>query len=188
MREHTRLRLISESRRIYNRLVLFTAVLIAGIVLLARPETLDSPLWFGVGVTGALVSLVAIALNILLVRGLDYDDEPPPAGDVSDTLLFSEQRQPGVKLWTSDDNLIKIGLHEMSQRNWHVLHEKLHAANWYWNRQNVAEAGVFKSITAPGIFNRLTEDWRRLGMLDGRRVNGRGRSALREAGGIRMVT
>ena len=76
----------------------------------------------------------------------------------------------------------------MSQREWSHLHEKLHENNWHWNRANVAEAGVFKSITAPGVFNRLTEDWRRLGMLDGRTVNGRGRSALREAAGLWIIT
>jgi hypothetical protein len=147
---------------------------------------------FGIGITAVIVSLVAIALNIMLVRGLDYDEPTTLANDENDASAMlnfhAERRAAAVKLWTQDENQIKIGLHEMSQRDWKTLYEKLNDVDWHWNRANVAEAGVIKNITAPGVFPALTKEWRELGMLKARHVTGRGRSALREAAGIRVVT
>ena len=190
LRDSIRNRRYEESRRIYTSLVRSVCFLVPGIMLLFYPGTFDNLLLCAVGITAVIVSLVVIALNIVLMLGLKRNDSSQPlvTDDVSDALLYSEKRLPAVKLETQDGNQIRIGIFELEQWQWRKLHDSLRDAEWYWIRDNIDDAKVIKNLTAPGVFSKLTDDWRTLRILDGRYVNARGRAALREAGGITLIT
>jgi len=188
MRQSTTARLITESNRIYRALVFFTAVLVAGIILLARPATLNSPTLFSIGITAVIVSFVAIALNVLLVRGLRRCDElPPPPNDISDMMLFAEQRLAPVRLQTRDGNTMRLGRFRFTQSQWRLLAVALSDKGWRFTRRNIGAAGIFTSLTAPGIYNDIVEDMTRLGIVDNGYVTGQGREMLCEMAGTPLL-
>ena len=177
MRDNTRYR-IAESRRIYRALVWWIAVLVASVILLSFPEAQQRTPILASCITIIIVSLVAISLNILLVRGLKRNEPEPPANDASDTPLFSEQRQADMRLEVHEDSMTRLGRFRFTQSQWRLLAVALSDKGWKWTRRNIGEAGIFTSLTAPGVYGEITEDFERLGIVDNGRVTAQGRDKL----------
>ena len=92
----------------------------------------------------------------------------PPANDVSDTLLFSEQRQPNMQMESRDGNTIRLGRFKPDKGQWWQLSESLERHGWSWTRDNVEEADIFVSLS--GKYAALTEEMLRLDFVDGGRI------------------
>ena len=196
MRDRTRLKLLAESNRAMGSMITwFTVFIIAFLLLVFTVKTINQ--------TGAIIviTVISMSLGITMLYLLRYarlngmmreDGRKPPAKEDADKLLEFNvvHAEPTIRLESREDNQIKLGRYEFSQKEWRRLHDALKDADWHWNRNNVASAGVIKSITASGVFPAFQKELIRLRVLDldDRAITPGGRAVLRDAAGIRIVT
>jgi len=196
MKTRTQLDLISETNRTMGSMIVWFAVFVVSSLTYAFSVTDLSD-------AGAIVLLSSISVSSFVVvlysfrysrmNGMMREGEKkkPPQKKADDILEFrSEQKTTPVRLETSDKNQIKIGRYEYSQAEWRAIYNSLKDAGWHWNRENVAAAGVIKSITAKGVFPAFQKELVKLNVLNlaDRKITSDGRAALRCAAGVRIIT
>ena len=190
MRDRTRIELINQSNRAMNGLAAwFGIAIIALLILIIRVKALSPAAAIVVisCVTFGLFVATLFAMKYARLNGLMWQDEPP-ADDASDALLFdAEIPQPTVRLYQSDDNVIRVGQYQFTTRQWRTLAHVLKDSNWRWTRHILSKAKVIKNLTAPGIYRDMTSDFERLGIVDKGRVTINGRDAICEAAGLDVV-
>ena len=174
MRESTINRMINESRRIYRTLVWYTVILVASIVTLAHPATVENAFLFGLAIAGIIVSLVAIALNILLVNGLNRNipPSPPPVtyedvngADSMLTFNTSQRVTDGRLEDRSTPNSIGLGRFDLSRNEWRKLAVTLSNANWVWNRRLLQRTTIWEGLTSNNRYNIVTDDFEKMGAV-----------------------
>ena len=195
MRDRTRLKLLEESNRAMGSMVIwFTTFIVAFLLLIITVKTITK-VGATITITIAVISLsnsILYLLRYARLNGMMRDDEKkPPTKDASKMLEFNVvHNEPAIRLESCEDNQMKLGRYEFSQREWRRIHDALKDAGWHWNRSNVAEAGVIKSITASGVFPAFQKELIKLKVLniEERQITPGGRAVLRDAAGIRIVT
>ena len=155
MRDSTINRMIDESKRIYRALAWCALFLVAGVVILIRPETINNSILFSVSWIAIIVSLVIIALNILLINGLNRNEPPPPPvtyDNPSDALLFdTSQRVPDVRMEITRGNTIRLGKHHPDYGTWGDLGDVLEKHNWRFSRDIIANSFLRITERYPAI-------------------------------------
>ena len=196
MRDRTRLKLLAESNRAMGSMVIWFAVFIIAFLLLVFTVKTSTQTGAIMLITTAGMSIGISMLYLLRYARLngmmrDGEKKPPAKEDASKKLEFNAaHNEPTIRLESREDNQIKLGRYEFSQKEWRLIHDALKDAGWHWNRSNVASAGVIKSITASGVFPAFQKELIRLRVLnlDDREITPGGRAVLRDAAGIRIVT
>ena len=190
MNQRERMTLITESNKAMNGLAVWFAVAIVALLIIVINVSHLSPTVAIVVISSfsfGLFMATLFALKYARLNGLMWQDEQP-ADDASDALLYeTEIPQPTVRLYQSDNNVIRVGQHQFTRRQWRTLAHVLKESNWRWTRHILGKAKVVKSLTAPGVYRDMTNDFERLGIVDKGRVTADGRDAICEAAGLDVV-
>ena len=173
MKDRTVYYMIETSAGIRRSLIWWSAVMVASIISLPYAYQIDSVFLFGASVTGFIVAGIAIALNIMMISGLNnhMPDDTPPAPpddtpDPADYLTWDQAHQPQeIRIEALEGNTIRLGRYKLQQSDWAALAESLHDYGWRWTRDAVADSGVFTSLSSK--FAGITEDMAHLGVIRG---------------------
>jgi hypothetical protein len=216
MKDSTRLRLIEESNKIYRRFVWYSFVMIAGIMtIIISPTSFYNPIVFSLAVTGFIVALIAICLNILLLSGLNYDDPDPPrpprpthspVRDNPSNILNYQQFNPGTAIIVPSedkDNVLYKCKWRFEPPEWLRLVRQLSInadgqGRWKWTKSALKKTELFNATMTPDVsidnssdYPVICAEFVRLGVIEGRmgkwRVTRPGMVALSRAAKLNVV-
>ena len=171
-----------ESNRIYRRFIWYTFVLVASIITLANPDTFWNTWIFTIAAGAFVVSLVAIALNIIMVSRLpDLDNDEPQPPNATDLPTFNQDTEPQTRLATRDPHQpsrIIIAGQLVSRRQWRKLCAALRHHKRF-TRDVLAESGAFNSLTKN--YKHIHGEFVKLGWVVGNEITPSGWAALESA-------
>ncbi|RLC99330.1 MAG: hypothetical protein DRI46_09700 [Chloroflexi bacterium] len=157
---------------------------------------------------GLLGMLLALMDKRMAEKGLyeffaEEEEEPPTETEAERVAREAKEKQdwidlmsakhgpPKGRLWSVDENIIKVGKYELSHADWRILYFALHDNTWYWNKANVTKAKrADGSLVIPNLtgaaYGELEKEFRHLGFFVGRsrKINDHGRRTLREAANL----
>ena len=129
LKDSTIIHMINESRRIQRAVIVWLIILVISIFVLINPATVDNAVMFGGSIAAIIVSIAAIVLSALRVRGIGNQQPPAPptvtyedANDASDVLNFPQQHEGrATGLQNRQGNTITIGYLRLYRRQWRAL-------------------------------------------------------------------
>ena len=177
LKDGTILRMMDDTKKIKRGLIGWTFLVVAAIITLINPATHDNPLLFYAGIIALIPSLVAIALNIIAVNGIERHTPPTPAtvtynGDASDTLNEAHTPAPATIIEVTSGNTI-LRSSSAIQPDYHTfgaLADALEANGWRWSRDRaLKKSGCYKNLTAR--YDEITREMIHLRLVKGRPRN-----------------
>ena len=100
------------------------------------------------------------------VNAMMHDSSGPPA------VRFEQETEPTARIVSrTADNQLSRSRFQFSPSDWRVLIKELRITRHKWTRKALANTKLFPYVTAPGEFNKITKEFERLGIVDGRARN-----------------
>jgi hypothetical protein len=136
----------------------------------------------------------------------DEEDEPPrdiPTGQPQRNTSFNQTHAPSqaetqpAENQTAENQISRVR-YKFNRDQWWSLVRSLELSNWRWNRNNLIRAKIFNatntpgtSLTAPGHFNQVCNEFMRVGIIDRRagkwRVTEEGKHSMCRAAGLEVI-
>ena len=169
MRNSTINSVMDRSKKLNRAFIVWSFILVFSIIWIIRPQTHGSDLQMALSASGIIVALVAIGLNLAMVRNLpdiDYDnDEPEPPINATYESFPQEHSPEEARLEMVDGKTMRIGRYTPADgTTWINLANALHHNGWIFSRDNaVRQSKCFKNLTSQ--WPRILNDFQEMGII-----------------------
>ena len=136
---------------------------------------------------GSFITLLYM-MKYARVNGMMHDSSAPPA-----VRFEQETEAPAARIVSrTADNQLSLSRFQYSPSDWRLLIKELRITRHKWTRKALANTKLFPYVTAPGEFNKITKEFERLGVVDGRArnwyVTDAGWTMLHEVANLPVIT